>query len=365
MARKPKRQAFTSAAQEREIHSCSLPPIPPRQLAPDINPFRAQLIRVSDRKWVNGTVLHYYFFDKPKDGKRVGPNAQRDVVRKAFKAWKDLGLGLEFSEVDDREDAEIRIGFDQADGSWSYVGRDVIDQEPDPNEATMNFGWDLTTDYGWDTALHEIGHTLGFPHEHQNPNAGIVWNEPEVLKYFRGSPNFWKDATIKHNILDKLPLGSVSGSDWDPNSIMHYEFPKGLIDLPEKYRAGLRPAGGLSAVDIKEAKAFYPALGKAKDPELVPFKSQTLKLAAGQQANFAIRPERTRKYTIQTFGVSDSVMVLFDNSGKEPRYLAGDDDSGDDRNARIQVKLQRGREYVLRIRLYFSEMAGEMALLLW
>ena len=51
----------------------------------------------------------------------------------------------------------------------------------DPNERTMNFGWDLTTSYGHDTALHEIGHTLGFPHEHQNPTAGIVWNEPAVL----------------------------------------------------------------------------------------------------------------------------------------------------------------------------------------
>ena len=27
-----------------------------------------------------------------------------------------------------------------------------------------------------DTALHGIGHTLGLPHEHQNPNAGIVWD---------------------------------------------------------------------------------------------------------------------------------------------------------------------------------------------
>ena len=27
----------------------------------------------------------------------------------------------------------------------------------------MNFGWDLTTPYGRVTALHEIGHPLGFP----------------------------------------------------------------------------------------------------------------------------------------------------------------------------------------------------------
>ena len=121
--------------------------------------------------------FQYYIFDRRTDGPRgrwVGPKRQRDVVRKAFKAWKNLGIGLEFKEVANREDAEIRIGFDQRDGSWSYVGRDVIDVAGDPDEPTMNFGWDLATPYGWDTALHEIGHTLGFPHEHQNPNAGIV-----------------------------------------------------------------------------------------------------------------------------------------------------------------------------------------------
>ena len=71
-------------------------------------------------------------------------------------------------------EAEIRIGF-QPGSSWSYVGRDAIDLVSDFNERTMNFGWDLTTSYGCDTALHEIGHALGFPHEHQNPNAGIIW----------------------------------------------------------------------------------------------------------------------------------------------------------------------------------------------
>jgi len=76
----------------------------------------------------------------------------------------------------------------------------------------MNFGWDLTTPYGRDTALHEIGHTLGFPHEHQNPNAGIVWDEDAVLDYFRGPPNNWNDQQINWNILRKLLPGSVTGS---------------------------------------------------------------------------------------------------------------------------------------------------------
>ncbi|MCZ6447805.1 MAG: hypothetical protein O6831_06155 [Alphaproteobacteria bacterium] len=347
---------------------CDLPPVPERVFDPEVDPFRAQLIRVSDKKWVNGTVLHYYFFDRPSDGPNgswVGPANQRTVVRRTFGEWKGLGIGLEFQEVANREEAEIRIGFDGAGGSWSYVGRDIIDHATDPNRRTMNFGWSLTTAYGRDTALHEIGHSLGFPHEHQNPNSGIIWNEPEVYDYFRGPPNNWDDSKIHWNILRKLPAGSVLGSRWDPDSIMHYGFGPGLIDQPAMYQGGLTPESGLSDVDIREVKTFYPPLGRRRDPELVPLESQRLKLAPGQQANFRIRPELTRRYTIQTFGTSDSVIVLFEDVGGTPRFVAGDDDSGYDRNARIETKLRRGKEYILRVRLYYSEAGGDMAVLAW
>ena len=136
----------------------------------------------------------------------------------------------------DINDAEIRIGFLQGDGAWSYVGRDVIDI-PGQHERTMNFGWDLKRDpRGVDTPVHEIGHTLGFPHEHQNPFAGIVWDESAVYRFFAGSPNFWSRQKTFHNVLRKLPERSVEGSKWDPNSIMHYPFDAGLIERDLVFR---------------------------------------------------------------------------------------------------------------------------------
>ncbi len=368
MAKPSKSSTKAYAADDIEHHVCSLPKVNPRELSPSLHPERARLIRRNEKKWANETILHYYFFDRVSDGPNgswVGPEAQKRVVREAFQEWKDLEIGLIFEEVADREDAEVRIGFMQGDGSWSYVGRDVIDVAGDPNERTMNFGWDLTTSYGRDTARHEIGHTLGFPHEHQNPNSGILWNEQAVFDYFRGSPNWWDDDTIRWNILRKLAVGTVEGSPWDPNSIMHYEFVAGLIKSPAQYRGGLTLAPGLSDKDKDWVQSFYPPVDTAQELELKPFDSQRLLIAAGEQVNFTIRPRYTRDYTIQTFGGSDTVMVLFEDIDGAPRFLAGDDDSGFERNARLDIRLYRGQEYVLRVRLYYSFLSGETAVFMW
>ncbi|ODS23115.1 hypothetical protein AB835_10680 [Candidatus Endobugula sertula] len=171
---------------ERKSQCCSIPEVQARDLSHITDGTRLRLISKLDRMWVNGTQLTYYFFKEPARWR--GGNTQENVVREAFSKWKNLGIGLVFREVQEPEDAIIRIGFDQNDGSWSYVGRDSIDYASNPHERTTNFGWDLTTTYGQDTALHELGHVLGFPHEHQNPRAGIVWNEEKVYESFGGPP---------------------------------------------------------------------------------------------------------------------------------------------------------------------------------
>lgn len=337
---------------------CTLPVVPERVFERSVNPNRARLIRISDRKWVNGTVLHYHFFDAPEE--------QKAVVREAFEVWKDLGIGLRFEEVDSADEAEVRIGFVQGDGAWSYIGRDIIDLGLGTDERTMNFGWDLTGDpREIDTPVHEIGHTLGFPHEHQNPNAGIVWDEPAVYAALAAPPNSWDRQTTFHNIIRKISPDTVQGSSWDPNSVMHYPFEAGLIKEPARYRAGLTPAGGLSERDETWAETFYPALEEVGETELKPFESVRLRISAGEQKNFVIKPQATRYYEIRTFGASDTVIVLFEDQSGEPRYMAGDDDSGEGRNAYIRVRLMSGRKYILRIRLYYATREGDTAVMLW
>jgi len=317
---------------------------------------RMRAILRTRSKWVNGTVLHFAFIEGE------GPEPQRDAVRDAFRAWKELGIGLEFTEVGDLSEAEVRIGFDQSDGSWSYIGRDVLGIAT--SERTMNFGWDLTDDYGNTTARHEIGHTLGLPHEHQNPFAGIQWDEAEVYEYFAGSPNFWSHDQTFRNVLRKLSVTDVEGSQWDPDSIMEYWFPAGLIVAPPEYSGGIDPPGTISAPDREWALKWYPRLGPAAPPPLTPFQSVPLTLAAGEQADFTITPT-ARRYSLGTFGTADTVLVLFEQVGGELRFVRGDDDSGVDRNARISVKLFEGRTYVVRVRLYWAGDSGMTAVMCW
>lgn len=354
---------------------CSLPMVAPPQLPPDLDSDREELIIMQLKKWVNGTTLRYYFFDEETDGRNVQlptgqtvfrpwktSNAEKDIVRHAFDVWKNVGIGINFKEVSSRNQAEIRIGFERKDGAWSFIGRDLVDLHLGPNKRTMNFGWDLTRSAREiDTAVHEIGHSIGFPHEHQNPIAGIVWDEEAVYDSLAKPPNEWSRDKTFFNIIRKISPDSVQGSEWDPNSIMHYPFEAGLIKQPDQYQDGLTPAGGLSARDKTWVKTFYPPISMNAFPILNLNESTALSISAGGQKNFSITPTESREYEFQTSGVSDTVMVLFEKVGSEEQFLAGDDDSGEDRNAYLKAGLTSGKEYVLRIRLYYATESNETA----
>ncbi len=346
---------------------CGLPEQPPRQLDPELHPGRSAAIVDGDRKWVSGTTLRYYYFGADEfewDRRRFrwgGGAAQQRVVEEAFAAWSAIGIGIDFEKVDRPSEAEIRIGFVHGDGSWSWLGRRILDE---PTTArTMNFGWDLTGDL--DTAIHEIGHTLGMPHEHQNPFSGIVWDEDAVYRELAKPPNSWSRDKTFHNILRKLPESSVSGSKWDPNSVMHYPFDAGLIQVPSKYRSqALVPAGGLSAADKRWAKQWYPTVGK-RIRSLEPFRSEPVSLDEGEQTQFLVEPTATRRYRFRTFGPADTVLVLFEDVDGQWRFRSGDDDSGFDRNAEFDLKLFAGRRYRLHVRLYWAGDSGDFGVVMF
>lgn len=358
---------------------CSIKKPKPKVLNENITGERARLILQHSNKWANGTTLYYFFFNKKTDGAYVkledgskewkswqGSKPQMDAVRKGFKMWKAVGIGLDFKEVKKREEADIRIAFMEDDGSWSYIGRDILYKRKDPR--TMNFGWNVATrdrHNGIDTILHEIGHTLGYPHEHQNPFAGIVWNKKAVYQSLAADPNFWSKEETDSNIIDKISKDEVNGSNWDPDSIMHYPFEKGLIKKPEEYaNKDLEPAGGLSAQDIEFALLFYPSQNIVKDIRVAAMTSYAIDADKCEQQNFIFKPGQTKKYTIQTIGQLDTVMVLSEKKAGALKYIAGDDNSGTDNNALISATLSKGIAYIIKVKVYYKKPNEKTALMI-
>ena len=84
-------------------------------------------------------VLKYCFFT---NANWKGSAAEVSIVRSAFNTWKAIGIGLEFQEMTDLEEAEIRIGFLRGDGAWSYVGREILTcllyTSPSPRDRTRS-----------------------------------------------------------------------------------------------------------------------------------------------------------------------------------------------------------------------------------
>lgn len=125
---------------------------------------------------------------------------------------------LRFNFVEDKNLAVIRIQFNEMGGCSSQIGSEAKKIE-DKNIATMQFAW---FDVG--TVLHEFGHALGLIHEHQNPKGNnIDWNKP--MLYAWGDKIGWDRDKVDEQIIQRMDINSVNGSDYDPKSIMLYFYP--------------------------------------------------------------------------------------------------------------------------------------------
>lgn len=125
--------------------------------------------------------------------------------------------------------------------------------------AEGNLGWQ---DEG--VVLHEFGHALGLMHEHQNPDGGIQWNKPAVYADLKGSPNFWDEATIDHDMFDTYAKDQINGTSLDKKSIMLYAIPMSWTTNG----FGSQPNEKLSETDKNFAhnQCNYPFDGPRKQP---------------------------------------------------------------------------------------------------
>jgi predicted DNA-binding protein (UPF0251 family) len=229
-------------------------------------------------KWQPGSELSWGLIQDPTNSGDI------EAIEEGFKQWSEICF-IKFKRLNNNDKtALIRIGFDQKNGSWSLIGTDIL-QKNYNDQQTMNFSFpvEMKEKEKKYVTLHVIGHALGFPHEHQNPNSGIKWNREEV--YAEMEKQGWTKNLVDHNILN--PHKGIPGFEFDPKSIMNYGFAKNLISEPPEYREGLPAPEGFSKQDIKLAQKFYP-LPKPK-----------LEIEQGGMLNVHIKKDETKIIRIQ------------------------------------------------------------------
>lgn len=298
---------------------------------------RQRAVFVFRKMWITGSTLSVRF---------LGGTEQQKAIAREQAGWWENHANLTF-EFNDARDADIRIAFDRNDGAWSYIGTDATNIPR--NQPTMNLGFQ---DGG--TSAHEFGHAIGLAHEHQNPAGGIEWNEEVVIRDLAGPPNFWDEATVRHNVLRKYSMDQVMGTEFDPHSIMLYFFPDSWV----KNGQGTNANEVLSELD----KAFiasedaYPQdnnIATAVDLPVI----NTSGIAAdigqpGEEDLFKFSVTHQGRHTIETDGHTDVVMKLF-GPDSPTSLIAEDDDGGAGRNSKIVADLIQG-DYFVQIRHYNS-----------
>jgi hypothetical protein len=291
---------------------------------------RDRAIAPIGKTWMNGSTLQVRFMG--------GTAAQKATVSEQAGWWtQHANLTFDFNNA---PGAEIRISFDPNDGAWSYVGTDC--RGIPLNEATMNLGF---MDGG--TTAHEFGHAIGLAHEHQNPAGGIQWNEEVVIRELAKSPNFWDEATARHNVLRKYTADQINGTQFDPDSIMLYFFPADWT----LNGIGTKANEVLSALDKQFAAGakMYPKTGPTIDAPVELTVNASRRTAAsigkfGEEDLFAFNVTKPGRHVIDTRGPTDIVLKLF-GPDQPTALIAEDDDSGVDYNARIAVDLIEGRYF--------------------
>lgn len=293
------------------------------------------------KRWINGSKIRIGFLG--------GTDGQHDMVRTVAMQWTEIA-SLDFEFTDD-PNPQIRVAFDDADGAWSYVGTDNLAIAA--GQPTLNLGW---LDEG--VILHEFGHMIGLSHEHQNPDGGIQWNEAQVIADLAGPPNYWDEATTRHNVLDKYSMDQILGTEFDPESIMLYAFPG---DWTTNRPEGTEENSAISDLDREFVRGatMYPGRNDPKK-EAEPLQVWTPKSAgigsAGEEDLFSFAVTEPGMYVIETAGATDVVLALF-GPDSMTSFVGEDDDGGTGRNARLAVTLQPGK-YFAAVRHYDEDATG-------
>ena len=142
-------------------------------------------------------------------------------------------------------------------GFYSYLGTDVLHIAT--NRQTMNLqGFSMSTPESEYRRVirHEIGHTLGFPHEHMRRQLVARIDPTKAYEYFLRTQG-WSRATVDQQVLTPLDDRSIYATPPDQTSCMCYQLPGSIT------RDGRPIIGGtdINTTDRSFCVRIYPRVG--------------------------------------------------------------------------------------------------------
>jgi hypothetical protein len=315
---------------------------------------------LAGKSWDRGKTLRILFLD--------GPSECHDRVATHVKTWED-SADIKFVCSTDPS-SEIRVTFTRAIGRfYSMIGTDALLGGFPPDNHTMNLGilpdWTLGAQAVEREIrrliLHEFGHSLGLIHEHSSPTAGSIFKDPELVYAYYQRTQGWDRAMVDQNVLTVYSRSQISNlTQFDPDSIMLYQFPPEITSRPTKINYEL------SSLDKVLIGALYPMLQrpevKTPAPTISPggHAAQAVGRALsfdtllnvmhgvpGTRDVYHFEVDETATFLIETTGENGWGLTLFKSeSTEEAIHIQTDEGSGPGLNCRITRELEPGIYYV-------------------
>lgn len=306
-----------------------------------------------------------------------GTNELHDRVLAIAREWTQFA-NIDF--VPDTSSAsEIIVGFKSRLGNWSAVGPDSLASQFRSQSMNLELAGVSDRDFRF-LVLHEFGHALGCVHEHLSPSSPLRFRQDAAFfEYFR--LRGLNRQEVFTNIINRYAgTQLLRYSDFDPKSIMLYQFPSSLTADGR----GTEQNYELSYTDKKFAIELYPGRMRVDEIPRVDTTSgnggggggsatvKQLSLdgarveanisARGGEAvfEFTIPSDRSGKFhTIGTEGTTQVALRLFgpDDASREIVPRKGEEEGTPDLvNHVLRLQLNAGK-YVVRA-AHFSKDGG-------